>query len=126
MPISKAATTLDEVNRELEAMQTIARTLISLRDAQTRDRVLRWTNERFPAAPGSIAALPAIVATVNAQSSLASDPTLMVDARDFFPERTVELPPVPSAAASAAEPLDSLVRGFASDFRALALQCQRA
>ena len=65
MPVSKAATTEDEVNLELEAMQTISRTLISLRDSQTRDRVLRLT-------------------------------------------------------------IDSLVRGFASDVRALALQWQRA
>jgi hypothetical protein len=50
---------------------------------------------------------------------------LTVEARDFFPDAVVDVP-VPSAAASVAEPLDSLVRGFASDFRALAIQWQRA
>lgn len=127
MRVSTASTmtTEDEVNNELEAMQTIARALVRLRDQRTRDRVLRWTNERFTAAPAAVAAPPATVATVNAQPMLVSDPTLTIDARDFFADAVVETP-IPSAAASVAEPLDSLVRGFASDFRALALQWHRA
>ena len=124
MPSSKAAATEAEVNFELEAMQTIARTLIWLRDAQTRDRVPRWTIERFNAVPAVTAAMPAASQSVKAPSALACDPALTVDARDFFPE-ALELA-VPSLAASAAEPLDSLMRGVASDFRTLALQWQRA
>jgi hypothetical protein len=115
-------TTEDEVNNELEAMRTIARALVRLRDQRTRDRVLRWTNERFTAAPAEAAAPPA---TVNARPTVVPDPTLTIDARDFFADAVVETP-IPSAAASVAEPLDSLVRGFASDFRALALQWHRA
>jgi len=125
MPISHISTDEDELNLELEAMQTIARALIRLRDSHTRDRVLRWTNERFSVTPAAAATPLASVATRDAQPAFVSDPSLTVDARDFFPEPVVEAP-VPSAAASAAEPLDLLVRGFASDFRALAIQWQRA
>jgi hypothetical protein len=125
MPISHISTVEDELNLELEAMQTIARTLIRLRDSHTRDRVLRWTNERFNVAPTAVAAPPASVATRDARPAFSPDPSLTVDARDFFPDAVVDVP-VPSAAASVAEPLDSLVRGFASDFRALAIQWQRA
>src|SRR5947207_9817827 len=119
MPLSKASTTTteDELNIELEAMQTIARVLVRLRDQRTRDRVLCWTNDRFTVAPAAVAAPLATVASVNAHSPLISDPTLTVDARDFFPDAVAEMP-IPSAAASVAEPLDSLVRGFASDSRA--------
>src|SRR5258708_38862751 len=125
MPMSHVSTAEDALNLELEAMQTIARTLIRLRDPQTRDRVLRWTNERFTVAPAAGATPPASVATKDAQPAFASDPSLTIDARDFFPEAVVEMP-VPSAAASAAEPLDSLVRGFASDFPPLAIPWHRA
>jgi len=108
----------DELNSELEAMQTIARALIRLRDPHVRLRVLRWTNDRFTAAPS------AIVATPNAQADLGSDPSLTLDARELFPDRADEVPPAGVAAASlAAEPpLDLLMRGFATDFRTLALR----
>src|SRR5689334_13035755 len=124
----------DELNIELEAMQTIARALASVSDRETRLRILRWTNERFG---GLAAAAPARPATAAEQR--ASDPSLSVDGVvDLFEDHSVielavhEAAPLAQPAAvqatavqaahAADQPLDSLVRGFATEIRALALQ----
>jgi hypothetical protein len=118
---------LDELNVELEAIQTIARALAGVRDVQTRLRILRWTNDRFA---GAAAAAPTA-----ADRQLTCDPSLSVDGVALFADDgIVEMaddiidmpacePVAPAAAAHAPDqPLDSLMRGFATDFRALALQ----
>jgi hypothetical protein len=122
MSIPQISPADDELNVELDAMQTIARALIRVGDPHTRLRVLRWTNERFNAAA------PVLAAAADAGPAVAPDPTLTVDALELFPDVAAEMPAAHAAALSAAvePPLDSLVRGFASDFRALAVQWQRA
>jgi hypothetical protein len=117
----------DELNAEIDAMQTIARALLRVGDPRTRLRVLRWTNERFNAAPAAMAAMP-VAAAVNARPAVVPDPMLTVDALELFPDPAAEMPASNAVGVSAPvePPLDSLVRGFASDFRALALQWQRA
>jgi hypothetical protein len=118
---------LDELNIELEAMQTIARALAGVRDPETRLRILRWTSERFGV---PVAAAPNASAAVEQR---ASDPSLSVDGVDLFDDdRIIEMavhePAAPAAPATALathvadQPLDSLVRGFGTEIRALALQ----
>jgi hypothetical protein len=128
MPIPQISPADDELNAELDAMRTIARALLRVGDPQTRLRVLRWTNERFNAAPAAMAAMPVVAAAVNPRPAVVPDPTLTVDALELFPDTAAEMPAANAMVVSASlePPLDSLVRGFASDFRALALQWQRA
>jgi hypothetical protein len=118
---------LDELNLELDAMQTIARALAAIQDPETRLRILRWTTERFGGLPAA-APKPAPAARLQP----ASDPSLTVDGVHLFDDDgIIEMPieepvAVIAAAATVDQPLDSLVRGFATDFRALAMQWQRA
>jgi hypothetical protein len=138
MPMPKGCS-LDELNIELEAMQTIARALAAVNDPEVRLRVLRWTNERFAGAPAGPAARAA-----NASPTTGADPTLSVDGLHLFEDdgdaaATADEPAMatavmtmarPTAAAATAtpsdQPLDSLVRGFATDLRSLAMQWQSA
>jgi hypothetical protein len=128
MSIPEMSPTADELNAELDAMQTIARALLRVGDPHTRLRVLRWTNDRFNAVPAAIAATSPAAAAANARPAVAPDPTLTLDALELFPDTAAEMPATNMVVVSASvePPLDSLVRGFASDFRALALQWQRA
>jgi hypothetical protein len=121
---------LDDLNLELDAMLTIARALAGLKDPDTRLRVLRWTNERFTTVPAAPAA-PAATRRAEAPRNANGDPTLSVDGLHFFEDESRAETPVDAlvnapAAAVSDQPLDSLVRGFATDIRALALQWQSA
>jgi hypothetical protein len=112
---------------ELDAMQTIAKALASVRDHDARLRIVRWTNERFAGAMP-----PAPDAASAARRTAAADPDLSVDGLDLFDDQAIVDTPAdePIAAApgtpSLQQPLDSLVRRFATDFRALVAQWQSA
>lgn len=114
---------LDDLNIELDAMQTIARALAGVRDPEARLRILRWTSERF-AAPSPSAGVK------DARPAQTSDPTLTVEGLHLFDDdgiiEPVDEPAMAPAAMAAEQPLDSLVRGFATDIRTLALQWQGA
>jgi len=71
---SIADSTLDALATELGAMQVIGQALGSIRDRETRLRVLAWAHERFNAAPAA-APRPVRSATPAADE----DPTLSVD-----------------------------------------------
>jgi hypothetical protein len=106
------------VGVELEAMQAIAHALTRLRDPRARWRVLRWTIERFLAAPAAIAADGVVEAL--ADSGLAVD-----GLHDLFEEPSTKSPRAAPQAVRE-EPLDSLVRRLATEFQRLALEWQSA
>lgn len=143
----------DAVSAELDAMQAIAAALARVPDPQARLRVLRWAAARFQ--PPAAAALPqqpadaaALAAIANADARLAIDSLhdlfdapLPDDPLDDVSEM-FETPVRASAALAAAAPkpapearkqpreeparLDTLVRGFASEFQRLAMEWQSA
>jgi hypothetical protein len=133
MALHEASTIDDDMYDEIDAMQTIARTLARM-DPGARVRILHWINERFNVAP----AQPTAVGET-AHAATAADPTLTVDGLDLFSDRPAEAradgldlfcdPPAearadgPIAAAPDA-PLDSVVRGFANDFKRFAIEWQ--
>jgi hypothetical protein len=112
----------DEVSVELEVMQTIADALARLRDPQAQWRVLCWTTDRLLAAPTDLAADLVLDAV--------AEPALEVDElHDLFEVLPGEPPaelPRPARQAVGEEPLDSLVRGFATELQRLALEWQSA
>src|SRR5207249_1175611 len=98
---------LEELNIELDAMQTIARALAAVGDPEIRSRILRWTNERFGSRP---AGPPSATKEVR---PLASDPALSVEGLQLFEEQHEAVPVAEAArppAAAAQQPLDALVR----------------
>jgi hypothetical protein len=129
--------TLEDVALELEVIQAVGRALARLPDADAQRRVVRWLTDRFQPSP-------AVVANDRSDGpgsgSALVDPALVVDElADLF-----ELPgtgpmtmhrdadamgaaPAPAAAKAQGEiGIDSLVRGFVSDFQRLALEWQDA
>jgi len=151
--LTHADPTLDDIAVELAAMQAIARALASIRDPETRQRVVMWATVRFRI-PTTLAA----PARPTAPASLADDPALAVETlNDLFdhPRTTAAMPasqamqialaeieddtltltdPLPQAAAAQArdvattpreEPaLDTLVKGFANELQRLAVEWQ--
>ena len=150
-----ADSTTDAVSAELAAMHAIAAALARVRDPQARLRVLRWATDRFqPSTTAGVppqAADTAMIAAIAEQDpalavenlydlfeSSASNDTLD-DMCDMF-----ETPASASAALAVATPapepaceprkhareeparLDTLVRGFASEFQRLAMEWQSA
>lgn len=110
----------DPLTAELDALATIARALVALPDAQTRTRVLRWALERFP---------PDATATGRVQTAVAvADPMLAVDALDDVFERCEPAEPMARAQSprEEAQPVESMVRGFVSDFQRLVVEWQGA
>jgi hypothetical protein len=116
---------------EVEVMLQVAHALATLPDLEARRRVLRWTMERFHAD------LPAPAGeTAVASLRPAADPCLAVDGlADFFPVRLatddqdLEVAPETEQAATPAttqQGIETLVRGFAADFRRFALEWQGA
>jgi len=151
--MTHADPTLDDIAVELAAMQAIARALSSIRDSETRQRVVMWATERFRI-PTTLAA----PARPTAPASSADDPALAVETLyDLFdhPRTTAVMPasqamqialagseddtltltdPLPHAAGAEArdvttvpreEPaLDTLVKGFANELQRLAVEWQ--
>jgi hypothetical protein len=129
-----AESTLDALASELGAMQVIGQALSSIRDRETRQRVLAWAHERFTMAPAP-EPLPIRSTAVRAADE---DPTLSVDCLfEFFEPRTATalLAPEPADAqwqsapfAAAADvsadrgdgPLHKVIRGIASGVELLA------
>ena len=61
---SKADPNIDAIATELEAMQTIASVLAGIRDPQTRERIVRWTYDRFmKSAPETAPPVPQVPST---------------------------------------------------------------
>src|SRR5262245_18619960 len=111
----------NELAIELDALQAIGRALARVNDPKTRRRILQWANERF----GEMPSAP----IHEERPAAAADPSLTVDGVELFGEtpQPAELAPAPARAPSRDDqPLDALVRGFASDIRQLAVLWQGA
>jgi len=146
-----ADSTTDAVSAELAAMHAIAAALARVRDPQARLRVLRWATDRFqPSTPAGVPPQAADTAMIVAIAE--EDPTLAVEnLYDLFESSAsndmcdmFETPASASAALAVATPapepaceprkqareeparLDTLVRGFASEFQRLAMEWQSA
>ena len=146
-----ADSTTDAVSAELAAMHAIAAALARVRDPQARLRVLRWATDRFQ--PSTTAGVPPQAADTAMIAAIAEqDPTLAVEnLYDLFESSAsndmcdmFETPASASAALAVATPapepaceprkhareeparLDTLVRGFASEFQRLAMEWQSA
>jgi hypothetical protein len=136
----------DEVEAELDAMQAVGLALSHLPDPKARARVLRWATERFEVqietpAP-AVAGKPVLVVTRPIDQSMtlegvhemfdtpaaalrpanlrldAPEPALV--SRDAAPPQNIH------REAADTEPLDSLMRGLATDFQRFAVEWQRA
>src|SRR5262245_42781999 len=83
-----ADSTLDALATELGAMQVIGQALASIRDRETRTRVLAWAQERF-----NPALAPAPLPVRSAATAADGDPTLSVDSlyELFEPRSATEL-----------------------------------
>ena len=114
-----------DVGAEIEAMTEVARVLESLEDPQARVRVLRRAMELYCVDPIGLAA-PETPATIAVERT---DPTLDVRSlSDLFPatqhadaaqdELSVAAPAKPTQGSG----IESLIRGFADDFRRFALE----
>ncbi len=106
----------DSVAAELEAMRQIAKVLDTLRDADARQRVMRWAQDRYCV---NVAPPPSAVTNVGADPALALE-----ELGDLFGE--------PRSAAGAPETdgakprvgVESMIKDFAADFRRFALDWQ--
>ena len=140
----------EEVSAELDAMQAVGLALSHLQDPRARARVLRWATERFEIhvtihvepPPGVVGARTARVATRPIDQSMTLEgvhemfdaPAASLRPANLHLEATE--PPHPSrdavqpqnihCEATDAEPLDSLMRGLATDFQRFAVEWQRA
>lgn len=128
---------MDDVTLELEVIQAVGRALAKLPDGEAQRRVVRWINDRFQ--PSAVAASSDRSDHPGPGSAIA-DPFLAVgELEDLFevpgakpPTMHREAAARPIAAAQIAkapepEPgIDSLVRGFVSDFQRVALEWQGA
>ncbi len=121
MPMTAEAA-IDDLTIELDAMQTIARALATVHDPDARVRILRWAKARFGAAPDLAAAATLAGA---ADASTAAEPPasahLLLPFGDDGVEAQVEAAPAPVGPS-----FEPMLRGSVTDFRALALQWQRA
>jgi phage terminase large subunit-like protein len=117
----------DEVAAEVDAMGQVARALAALPDAQSRARVLRWVMDRY-----RVDATPIAAPAVQAPPALTGlDPTLEVESLDdLFPAaRRTETDEEDLLIGEPARPaqgsgIESMIRGFAADFRRFALEWQ--
>ena len=141
---------LEEVSAELDAMQAVGLALSHLQDPRARARVLRWATERFEIhveihvepPPGPVAARTARVAprpidqsmTLEGVHEMFDVPAAALRPANLHLEAT-EPPHLSRDAAQPqhihcdatdAEPLDSLMRGLATDFQRFAVEWQRA
>jgi hypothetical protein len=141
---------MDDVTVELEVIQSVGRALARLSEPEAQRRVIRWINDRFQQNLVTSAADTTRPGTPVA----AEDPMLVVDElTDLFERpgftptlhREAVAPALPREVAApamhlevaapamhrevAAEPeqgIDSLVRGFVTDFQRVALEWQGA
>jgi hypothetical protein len=143
--IAPPTTNDEQVDGELVAMQTVGSALSRLKDPGARMRVLRWACDRFEVADvlAQLQATPTAGRQVAAAPAEAEgDADLTMEGVELFytteeiakPEETeaatVGAAPVAVVPAAIAAPgdagLDSMVRGFVSDFQEIALEWQRA
>jgi hypothetical protein len=136
----------EEVTAELDAMQAVGHALSRLHDPSARARVLRWAVERFEmqfeTTAGGNGGMTARVPTCSIDQSVTLDgvhelfdaPSAAVRSEILHLE-TIDPPPVHRNAvqqpnirhqAAEPEPLDSLMRGLASDFQRFAVEWQGA
>ncbi len=136
----------EEVSAELDAMQAVGLALSHLPDPKASARVLRWATERFeihaetPTGTGGGKAVRAATRPIDQSMTLEG-------VREMFEAPAAALRPAnlhldaiepPHASRDAAqplnihceaadsEPLDSLMRGLATDFQRFAVEWQRA
>jgi hypothetical protein len=136
----------EEVSAELDAMQAVGLALSHLQDPRARARVLRWATGRFEIhveiPPDAVAGKGARVATRSIDPSMTLEgvhemfdaPAASLRPANLHLDAT-EPPPVSRDAAQPQnmrcdagdpEPLDSLMRGLATDFQRFAVEWQRA
>ena len=134
----------EEVNTELDAMQAVGLALSNLHDPRARARVLRWATERFEidveTPPGPVFGKAARVAASPMDLTLEGvdemfDPWPVTLRPANLQVEDTEPPHVSRDAAhlqnihceaADSEPLDSLMRGLATDFQRFAVDWQRA
>jgi hypothetical protein len=150
VPRSDLSAGPEEVSAELDAMQAVGVALSHLHDPRARARVLRWATERFEiqveihveTPPSPVVAKTARVATRPIDQSMTLE-----GVREMFEAPAAALRPAnlhlqaiepPHVSGDAAqpqdihceaadsEPLDSLMRGLATDFQRFAVEWQRA
>lgn len=110
-----------DVMSEVHVMLEVAQALERLEDPATRQRVLHWLTERYQS---DVIVAPPVAGA--ARQTTAADPSLTVDGlNDFFQVEAVtdEDPQQPAPAPAGVE---SMIRGFADDFRRFALEWQGA
>jgi hypothetical protein len=136
----------EEVSAELDAMQAVGHAISRLQDPRARARVLRWATERFEmqiettsgGSGGTIASVPTCPidqsVTLDGVHELFDAPSASPRSEILHLE-AIEPPPVHRDAAQQPnsrhdagepEPLDSLMRGLASDFQRFAVEWQGA
>jgi hypothetical protein len=132
---------MEDVTLELEVIHAVGCALARLPDADAQRRVIRWINDRFQP---SAAAAPDHSDRPGPGSTV-GDPNLVVDElAEFFEvpgagrkptftmHRDADAEPmdaemvVPEKAGGPPTGIDSLVRGFVSDFQRMALEWQGA
>ena len=136
----------EEVSAELDAMQAVGLALSHLPDPKARARVLRWATERFeikaetPTGTGGGKAVRAATRPVDQSMTLEGVHEMFdTPAASIRPANLhVEASEPPHVSRDAAppqnvhcetadpEPLDSLMRGLATDFQRFAVEWQRA
>jgi hypothetical protein len=138
----------EEISAELDAMHTVGHALARLHDPAARARVLRWAAERFETAldatSGDGGGMTAAVVTrdpidqsVNMEGlhelfdGPSGSPRLEILHLDTVEppapgRRKAARPPNSPREAAETEPLDSLMRGLASDFQRFAVEWQSA
>jgi hypothetical protein len=125
----EAATPVDTITLEIEAMRAIGAALARLHDIDARQRVLRWALERF--VPGAYVAPPVPTATKHADDDLLALPAvadvddqpsaacdLSIDGVEsmFAPDAVNEEPVDPRDNSS----VSTMVKSFVTDFQRLA------
>lgn len=127
-------TTMDDVTVELEVIQSVGRALARLSDADAQARVIRWINDRFQQSSASKPANATVNGPRPGRFTPALDAALGVDELEDFFERPGATPVMHRESVAEREPaapqqevgIDSLVRGFVSDFQRVALEWQGA
>lgn len=127
---TKEKPVMDDVTVELEVIQSVGRALARLSDAEAQHRVIRWINDRFqqtdpPSSthqkgPGAMTLADPFLG-VDELSDLFEDANPMMHS-EMVEREALALAPEPEPDAG----LDSLVRGFVSDFQRVALAWQGA
>src|SRR5689334_20675170 len=119
----------DTLADELEAIAAIGRALANVPDPVARVRILRWAVDRFlpSEGPATSASTPASGSSATApasSSTAAADQTLAVESLGELFAPDAPAPPAVQQPPAGKQPVETLVRGFVSDFQRLVVEWQ--